>query len=87
MADWLRSLVSKDLPLTAVASNAEGTLDSLMWGSYPASIRYIGGSIQVPDRVWYNARESTRGLPPPVKWESGQRSWSNGVLLWKIVFL
>jgi hypothetical protein len=42
------------------------TLDSFMWGSYPASLRNVGGPTRVL-RVWNNAR---KGLPPPVKLES-----------------
>ena len=31
-----------------------GTLDSLIWGSYPASLRNIDGSTQMPTRAWNN---------------------------------
>ena len=36
-----------------------------MWGSYPASLRNVGGSILLPARAWYNALLGTWGLPPP----------------------
>ena len=45
-------------------------LDSFMWRSYPAILRNIGGSTQVPACAWNNAQRSTWGLPPPVKLES-----------------
>jgi hypothetical protein len=67
VAEWLRSLTSNYLPLTAVGSTE--TLESFLWGSYPASLRIVGGSIQVPVRAWNNARKGTWGLPPPVKLE------------------
>jgi hypothetical protein len=38
-------------------------LDSFMWGSYPASLRNVGGSTQVPVSAWNNARKGTRGFP------------------------
>ena len=44
-----------------------GTLDSFVWGSYPTSLRNVGGSTKVPARVWNNALRGTCDLPPPVK--------------------
>jgi hypothetical protein len=38
VAKWLRFLTSNHLPLTAVGSDPTGTLNSFMWGSYPASL-------------------------------------------------
>ena len=46
-----------------------GTLDSFMWGSYPAGLRNFGGCTQVPARAWNNAGRGTWVLPPPVKLE------------------
>jgi hypothetical protein len=58
-----------------------GTLDSFMWGSYPASLRNVGGSTQVPVRAWNNARKGTWGLPPPVKLE--RRDMTYTVSMWR----
>jgi hypothetical protein len=58
-----------------------GTLDSFMWGSYPASLRNVGGSTQVPVRAWNNARRGTWGLPPPVKLE--RRDMTYTVSMWR----
>jgi hypothetical protein len=69
------------VPLTAGGSIPTGTLDSFMWGSYPASLRNVGGSTQVPIRAWNNARWGTRGLPPPVKLE--RRDMTYTVLMWR----
>ena len=55
--------------LTAVGSNATSDLRFFMWGCYPASLRNIDGSTQVPARAWNNAWRDTWGLPPPVKLE------------------
>ena len=38
-----------------------------MWGSYPASLRNVGGSTQLPDHAWYNVQRGTLCLPPTVK--------------------
>jgi hypothetical protein len=51
-----------------------------MWGSYPASLRNVNGSTQVPVRAWNNARKGTWGLPPPVKLE--RRNITYTVLMW-----
>jgi hypothetical protein len=48
VAEWLLSLTSNHLPRTAVGSNPTGTLDSFMWGSYPASLRNVGGLLMCP---------------------------------------
>jgi hypothetical protein len=58
-----------------------GTLDSFMWGSYPASLRNVGVSTQVPVRAWNNARKGTWGLPPPVKLE--HRDMTYTVSMWR----
>ena len=50
----------------------EGYWEFMVFGirrSYPASIRYIGGSTQVPARVWSNARKGILGLHPSVTLE------------------
>jgi hypothetical protein len=52
-----------------------------MWGSYPASLRNVGGSTQVPVRAWNNARKGTWGLPPPVKLE--RRDMTYTVSMWR----
>jgi hypothetical protein len=49
-----------------------------MWGSYPASLRNVGGSTQVPVRTWNNAR---KGLPPPVNFE--RRNMTYTVSMWR----
>ena len=51
-----------------------GTLDSFMWGSYPASLQNFGGSSQLPACACINTRRDTWGLPPSVKWESLKKS-------------
>jgi hypothetical protein len=33
-----------------------------IWGSYPASLRNVGGSTQAPVRAWNNARKGAWGL-------------------------
>ena len=38
------------------------TLDSFMWGSYPASLWNVGGSTQLPTFVWNNAWGTSEGL-------------------------
>jgi mannose/fructose/N-acetylgalactosamine-specific phosphotransferase system component IIC len=45
VTEWLTSLTSTLLPLTAVALNPDRTLNSLIWGSYPASLQNLGVSI------------------------------------------
>jgi hypothetical protein len=56
-------------------------LDSFMWGSYPASLRNVGGSTRVPVRAWSNAQKRTWGLPPPVKLERRQMTYT--VSVWR----
>jgi hypothetical protein len=69
VAEWLRSLTLNNLPLTAVGSNPERDFWFFMWGSYPASVRNVGGSSQVPVRTWNNSRKGTWSFPPNVaKW-------------------
>jgi hypothetical protein len=48
---------------------------------YPASLQYVGGSTQVPVRACNNARKGTRGLPPPVKLERRQMTYT--VSVWR----
>ena len=48
---------------------SQGTLDSFMWASYPASLRNIGGSTEAHARAWNNAQRGTWGLPPLLKLE------------------
>jgi hypothetical protein len=55
-------------------------LDSFMWRSYPGSLRNVGGSTQVPVHAWNNARKDTWGLPPPVKLDCHQMTYT--VLVW-----
>jgi hypothetical protein len=52
-----------------------------MWGLYPASLRNVGGSTQVAVRAWNNARKGTWGLPPPVKLERRQMTYT--VPVWR----
>jgi hypothetical protein len=58
-----------------------GTLDSFMWGSYPASLRNVGGSTQVPVCAWNNPRKDTWDIPPPVKLE--RRDMTYTVSMWR----
>jgi hypothetical protein len=81
VADWLRSLFSNHLPLTSVGSNPDRNFDSFMWGSYPACLRNVGGSTQIPVRAWNNARKDTWGLPPTVKLERCDMTYI--VLMWR----
>jgi hypothetical protein len=53
----------------------------LVWGSYPASLRNVGGSTQAPVRAWNNARKGTWGLPQPVKLESRHMTYT--VSMWR----
>jgi hypothetical protein len=48
-----------------------------MWRSYPASFRNLGGSTQVPVRAW----NGTWGVPPPVKLERRQMTYT--VSVWR----
>jgi hypothetical protein len=57
------------------------TLDSLMWGSYPASLRNVVGSTQVPVPAWNNARKGTWRFSPPVKLK--RRHMTNTVSVWR----
>jgi hypothetical protein len=52
-----------------------------MWGSYPSSLRNVGGSTQVLVRAWNNARKGTWGIPPPVKLE--RRDMTYTVSMWR----
>jgi hypothetical protein len=52
-----------------------------MWRSYPASLRNVGGSTQVPVRAWNNARKGIWGLPSPVKLERRQITFT--VSMWR----
>jgi hypothetical protein len=58
-----------------------GTLDSFMWGSYPASLRNVGGSTRVPVHAWNNARKGVWGLPPQVKLE--RRHMTSTMSVWR----
>jgi hypothetical protein len=55
VAEWLRSLTSDHLPLAAVGSNP----DRDFGGSYPASLRNVGGSTQMPLCAWKMRSSST----------------------------
>jgi predicted phosphoadenosine phosphosulfate sulfurtransferase len=81
VAEWLRSLTSNHLPLTVWVRIPTKTLDSFMWVSYPASIRNVSSSTQVPVRAWNNARKGTWGLPPPVKLE--RRDLTYTMSMWR----
>jgi hypothetical protein len=78
MAEWLRLLTSNHLPLTAVRIPT-GTLDCFMWGSYPASLRNVSVSTQVPVCAWNNVQKSTWGLPPPVRLERRHMTYTVSV--------
>jgi hypothetical protein len=79
VAEWLRSLTSNHLPLNAVGSNSDRDFDTQ--GSYLASLRNVGGSTRVPVRAWNNAQKGTWGLPPPVKLERRQMTYT--VSVWR----
>ena len=53
-----------------------GTLDSFMWGGYPAILRGVGVSTQVhvPARTWNNAR---RGTPRSFSTSKAEKSSDN----------
>jgi hypothetical protein len=71
LLSWCTSVDWQNNGVWALASIYYGhisSLDSFMWESYPASLRNVCRSTQVPVRAW-NARKSTWGLPPPVKLE------------------
>jgi hypothetical protein len=57
-----------------------GGLLTYTLGSYPASLRNVGGSTQVPVRARNNTRKGTWGLPPPVKLEC--RNMTDAVSMW-----
>ena len=62
VVEWLGSLISNHLRLTAEGSNPANTLKSFMWPSYPANSVNVGcstRSAKVP------ARRCTRDLPSP----------------------
>jgi hypothetical protein len=52
-----------------------------MWGSYLASLRNVGCSTQVPVCALNNARKGTWGLPPLVKLE--RRDMTYTVSMWR----
>jgi hypothetical protein len=52
-----------------------------MWGSYPATLRKVGGCTQVPVCVWNIARKGTWVLPRPVKLE--RRDMTYTVSMWR----
>ena len=54
----------------------QGTLNSFMWGSFPASLRNVDCSIQV------SARTGIWGLPPPEMLESRYITFT-GLVRWK----
>jgi hypothetical protein len=87
--DWLwlsNQLLTQRLQTTCPSSLwvriQTGTLDSFMWGSYPASLRNVSGSTQVPIRAWNNARKGTWGLPPPVRLERRDMTYTSVFFLY-----
>ena len=42
------------------------TSETVILGSYPATVRNVDCFTEVPARAWNNARRGTRGPPPPV---------------------
>jgi hypothetical protein len=71
----------KPLALTAVGSNPYRDLDSFMWGTYPASLRKVGGPTELPIRAWNNAQRGTCGVPSWVKLE--RRGMTYTVSMWR----
>jgi hypothetical protein len=55
---WLQT----NYPSTLYIRIPPKTLDYFMWGNYPASLRNVGGSTQVPARSWNNTRKDMWGL-------------------------
>ena len=62
-----------------------GSLDSFMWGNYPATLQNVGGSTQVLARAWNNARRGTWGLPPRWKLESRHITFTVLVQRWPLI--
>ena len=59
------------LPFAVVGLNSSRTLDSFIWGNYPAKLRDICCSTHVPICAWNNSGWGVIwGLPPPVRLES-----------------
>jgi hypothetical protein len=52
-----------------------------MRGSFPASLRDVGGSTQLPIRALNNERKGTWGIPPPLKLE--RRDMTYTVSMWR----
>ena len=77
VAEWLRLCISDYLPHFRILP---GTLESFIWGSYPASLQNVSGSTQVPFYACNSVWRSSWGLPPPVKaWMSPYNLNSVGV--------
>ena len=63
------------LPLCLCLPVSPGTIDSMMRGSYPASLRNIDGSTQVPAHDWNNAIwESSYNLSSVVRRKHKQQT-------------
>jgi hypothetical protein len=74
---WLQTTCSSSLWVQIPV----GTLDSFMRRSYPASLRNVGGSTQMPVIALNNAWKDTWGLPPPVYME--RRHMNYTVSVWR----
>jgi hypothetical protein len=81
VAEWLRSLTSSYFPLTAMGSNIDRDFDFFHVRKLSSQLTQRGGSTQVPVRAWNNARRGTWGLPPPVKLE--RRDMTYTVSMWR----
>jgi hypothetical protein len=81
VAKWLRLLTSNHLPLTAVGLNPYRDFGFFHVRKLPASLRNVSGSARVPICAWNNAGKGTWGLPPPVKLE--RRDMTYTVLMWR----
>jgi hypothetical protein len=73
LTSWIIKILIAKLYLKCIYKGVRGrllvriptrTLNYFMWGSYPASLRNVGGSTQVPVHAWNNARKGTWGLSP-----------------------
>jgi hypothetical protein len=65
----LRSMTTNHLPSTSVSWRHASGFEFYMGENYPACLRNIGGSTQVPVCAWNNVQRGTLGLSPPVHLE------------------
>jgi hypothetical protein len=66
-------------PYSCGSKSRQGLWILFMWGSYPASLRSIYGSTQVPVLAWNDTEKGTWGLSPPVKQERRHMTYTLSV--------